>query len=78
MDLLTIRPYVFFIVLLSLVVWWLNRDRMLLSVLVSVLLGLGAIVFLVFVLPPMGFFLLFGLSAGCLLAVGLALYRRFA
>jgi hypothetical protein len=78
MDLLTIRPFLIVIVLCSLGVWYFNRDRMSLSVFASALLGIFAVVFLVFVLPPMGFFLLFGLSAGCLVAVCLALYRRFA
>jgi hypothetical protein len=78
MDLLTIRPYLIVIVLCFLGVWYFNRDRMSLSVMASSLLGFASVVFLVFVLPPMGFFLLFGLSAGCLLALFLALYRRFA
>jgi hypothetical protein len=73
MDLLTIRPFLIFIVFFSVFAWWTNRDRISLSVIASVLLGLASLVFLVFVLPPMGFFLLFGVSAGCLLAMILAL-----
>jgi hypothetical protein len=78
MDLLTIRPYLIFVVLICLGIWYFNRDRMSLSVIASVLLGLTAIVFLVIVIPAMGFFLLIGLTAGCLLALILAVCRRFA
>jgi hypothetical protein len=78
MDLLTLRPYLIAIVLISLGVWYFNRDWMPLSVVASVLLGLASLAFLVIVLPPMGIFLLFGIGAGCLLAVFLTLFRRFA
>jgi hypothetical protein len=41
------------------------------------LLGITSLLFLVFVFPPVGFFLLLSLSAGCLLALCLSLCRRF-
>ena len=70
-------PAFFFLGLLLIIAWWIDRDRIPLNAILSAVLALVGIVLVVFVVPSIGLPLLLAMLAGCLLGGGLVLYRRF-